>query len=689
MPNISSPKPLNIGIFGGSFNPIHLGHVLLAVATSQTRNLDKVILVPVYKHAIKKDLLPFKDRVAMCKLAVSSFSKGGGNGGIVEVSTIEQEVKQSNGAMIRHLKAQYNNHHSCQKCNFYWICGDDIFTWIESPKGIETMKEVSGIIIQRRLHKTSSTEETFYKCPKPTDLKIQSIQQKLPHLTFDFIHGELPHFSSTLVRRAPGHWRSFLPQSVAIYLDERPILLQQLNKNLIMDAKREEEEEEKKEEETTQELTAADGSNACIHTNTQYRPRVDDDNVQSNDCDNNNVPSTASTASVAQTTTPNPLDLAISTVMRGLEVVHALQWERGQTALSLSSLSTPKNDDSNDLNGKNDVGNDLKHVRSVTDKALLHAVTLPESLHDQNQDNKEDIVPIILQSSHLLETTSLAYELRHTQTVWLQRDRAIVDTFRTKNYNISQKLKGAEGWTQRYILVEKFNPRIDVLVSCVIRSFREILDSNSAKEENKDGNSDSLISSRSATSSSIDMFSQWCKGKEALGRLRAFVCAGGRHAPSIVRSSIDIRKKIGQIIATKERRLERVLTLSSSTTKTTPATAMTAEMMIGPMIEIAATTTQLAATIEALHHMLERITAWEWSLMGCFASSTPLNLVHKLLREQSLSYSALRRSNNKYGDDNDETDEFDVQLFFETTSSAIDLMLTVVKALAAFGCARV
>eukprot|EP00957_Ditylum_brightwellii_P128964 9838292-Ditylum_brightwellii.AAC.1 len=112
-------------------------------------------------------------------------------------------------------------------------------------------------------------------------------------------------------------------------------------------------------------------------------------------------------------------------------------------------------------------------------------------------------------------------------------------------------------------------------------------------------------------------------------------------------------------------------------------------MMIGPMIEIAATTTQLAATIEALHHMLERITAWEWSLMGCFASSTPLNLVHKLLREQSLSYSALRRSNNKYGDDNDETDEFDVQLFFETTSSAIDLMLTVVKALAAFGCARV
>jgi hypothetical protein len=69
--------------------------------------------------------------------------------------------------------------------------------------------------------------------------------------------------------------------------------------------------------------------------------------------------------------------------------------------------------------------------------------------------------------------------------------------------------------------------------------------------------------------------------------------------------------------------------------------------------------------------MLEAVTLEEWSLMGCFASSTPLAFVHKLLAEKQPT-----------------SGSFDVELFFEASSSAIDLMLSFVKALAAFGCAR-
>ena len=66
-------RPPTIGVFGGSFNPIHLGHALLAIMTQQTKPFDSVVLVPVYKHAVKRDLLPFEDRVQMCKLAVATF----------------------------------------------------------------------------------------------------------------------------------------------------------------------------------------------------------------------------------------------------------------------------------------------------------------------------------------------------------------------------------------------------------------------------------------------------------------------------------------------------------------------------------------------------------------------------------------------------------------------------------------
>ena len=74
---------LTIGVFGGSFNPVHLGHALLAITTQQTKSVDQVVLVPVYKHAVKQNLLPFHDRVQMCQLAIASF------GDALTVSTIE------------------------------------------------------------------------------------------------------------------------------------------------------------------------------------------------------------------------------------------------------------------------------------------------------------------------------------------------------------------------------------------------------------------------------------------------------------------------------------------------------------------------------------------------------------------------------------------------------------------------
>ena len=62
--------------------------------------------------------------------------------------------------------------------------------------------------------------------------------------------------------------------------------------------------------------------------------------------------------------------------------------------------------------------------------------------------------------------------------------------------------------------------------------------------------------------------------------------------------------------------------------------------------------------------------------MGCFASSTPLSLVHKLVASKEHTAEA--------GYDSDIA-AFDVEMFFEATSCAIDLMLSFAKALAACG----
>jgi nicotinate-nucleotide adenylyltransferase len=77
---------VRIAIFGGSFNPPHVAHQLVCTYVLATARVDRVLMIPTYKHPFDKQLAPYDDRVAMCERAASRF------GGLVEVSRIEAEL---------------------------------------------------------------------------------------------------------------------------------------------------------------------------------------------------------------------------------------------------------------------------------------------------------------------------------------------------------------------------------------------------------------------------------------------------------------------------------------------------------------------------------------------------------------------------------------------------------------------
>jgi nicotinate (nicotinamide) nucleotide adenylyltransferase len=539
---------LTIGVFGGSFNPVHLGHALLAITTQQTKSVDQVVLVPVYKHAVKQNLLPFHDRVQMCQLAIASF------GDALTVSTIEEQVGASNGEMLKALKKEYP-----PNTRFLWICGDDFIRWMDKPKGIETLKEVSGLIVQRRLHKQSTegdnhndfntTENRFVQEPLD-ELKLRRVADQL-NLKVEFIYGELPHFSSTLVRRAPGHWRSFLSTAVVQYLDERPHLLQQLMDNL--------------EEDMVQNQQ---------HKKTKRHNR--------------------------SLSTLENLGKAGTCVLQGLDFVNALQLERGRTGLALSTGA---------------FFNELKAAQVATDARLQ--VTEPW-IHGLDK---------------FPEVMSLVAELQRAPA-WLRQDRQIL---KDRSQALSNQL-GVDGWIARLALVQKFNGRIDVLIGATVRALVEILENHHETSGEK------------VNFDVPELLLKWCEGKEALGRLRAFVCAAGQEAPQLVKSSLKMRERLIQTIETKERCLSRVW-----------------EMEVGLSSKL--------SSPDALHKLLQNVTIWEYKLMGSFAPSTPLPLIHKFLDQEQMKEPATK------GD-------FDVEKFFEASSSAIDFLLSFGKALTASACAN-
>jgi len=76
----------SLGIFGGSFDPIHCGHLGAVAAVLAARPLERILLLPASRppHKSSGCVAPFADRVAMARIAVEGLPR-------IEVSTLEGE----------------------------------------------------------------------------------------------------------------------------------------------------------------------------------------------------------------------------------------------------------------------------------------------------------------------------------------------------------------------------------------------------------------------------------------------------------------------------------------------------------------------------------------------------------------------------------------------------------------------
>ena len=63
-----------IAILGGSFNPVHYGHLKMAEAAMESTHFSKVLFIPTGTpyHKEQKDLLPFSDRLKLLELAIEN-----------------------------------------------------------------------------------------------------------------------------------------------------------------------------------------------------------------------------------------------------------------------------------------------------------------------------------------------------------------------------------------------------------------------------------------------------------------------------------------------------------------------------------------------------------------------------------------------------------------------------------------
>lgn len=58
---------MQVAVYGGSFNPPHVGHAMVASWLLWTERVDEVWLLPSFAHPFGKQVAPFEDRLAMCE----------------------------------------------------------------------------------------------------------------------------------------------------------------------------------------------------------------------------------------------------------------------------------------------------------------------------------------------------------------------------------------------------------------------------------------------------------------------------------------------------------------------------------------------------------------------------------------------------------------------------------------------
>lgn len=126
----SDGKPVRLGIMGGTFDPIHFGHLLLAEQVREGCKLDALVFIPAGVPVFKQDkfVTPASQRLQMCRLAVQ------GNPAF-DVSSIEIDRGGNTYTVdtLRQLRAHYPSW-----VEFFFIVGTDtllsIAKWRESAE---------------------------------------------------------------------------------------------------------------------------------------------------------------------------------------------------------------------------------------------------------------------------------------------------------------------------------------------------------------------------------------------------------------------------------------------------------------------------------------------------------------------------------------------------------------------------
>ncbi len=184
------------GLYFGTFNPIHVGHITIANFMVEYSDLDEVwmVVTPHNPHKKKQTLLDDTHRLTMVRIAVEDYPK-------LKASPVEFDLPQPNYTVntLAYLEEQHPEHF------FSLIMGEDNLKSFHKWKNYEVILDRYSIYVYPRIS-DGTTETQFNNHPKITRVTAPIME-----------------LSSTFIRKAfreGKNIRPMLPHKVWTYIDE-------------------------------------------------------------------------------------------------------------------------------------------------------------------------------------------------------------------------------------------------------------------------------------------------------------------------------------------------------------------------------------------------------------------------------------------------------------------------------------
>ncbi len=202
---MSGGKGRRVALFGGTFDPIHNGHLVMARELASRLRLDQVILMPTFvpPHKIKVDMAPAVDRLEMCRLACAPYS---------ELTVSELEINRR-GASFTVLTLE-EMHRRFPDAELFLLVGADMFQTLGSWHRFPEIAALATLCTVPRDEIDAEALQTY---------ALELTAQGARCLVEDV---KTPAVSSTDIRRCARAGKpltDLVPPAVAAYIEQRQL----------------------------------------------------------------------------------------------------------------------------------------------------------------------------------------------------------------------------------------------------------------------------------------------------------------------------------------------------------------------------------------------------------------------------------------------------------------------------------